>query len=517
MKKILLIVSGLLLPAICFAETPEGCSWDPTIYALKMSPNGKWIGSRAGDAALYNVQTGVKKEFPECYFGLGNCVANNGMAVGNSNDDAGAIFFNDEAIYPEEILAHPFCDINAITPDATRICGVMSGERGSDILYVPFVANVNPETAEVSELTTLPYPKLDFFGAAPQFVAAVWISANGKCILGYVEDWRGGYSYPIVFNESESGEWNYYLPSEPLFNPTHIELPPNPWLNEPPFPEPENFMSGLKLAAYQEAYAAYISGIGPEPEIKEYMTDQEYEQYAKAVEDYNEWYYGSEQKQKEYRVIYNQILRTSPNFTENDLALDPNGKFFMIHGGVADEDLEMVGKIYKFSTTTTDYTVLNPPLENLNPRLILSDGTLFASTPMMDVPTSYMVLPETTEFIYVFDYFQTNHPSIASWLQEEFPNGSGEVCCNDDMTLFAGALLPGQLKDYDYDSSPFFYSSWIVNLDPSGVESIVADPEDGIYRVYNLQGVKVMETGDASLLNNLGKGLYIINGKKVIL
>lgn len=49
----------------------------------------------------------------------------------------------------------------------------------------------------------------------------------------------------------------------------------------------------------------------------------------------------------------------------------------------------------------------------------------------------------------------------------------------------------------------------------SGVESLVAEPNDGVYRVYNTQGVKVLETKDASSVNNLPAGIYIVNGKKV--
>ena len=41
----------------------------------------------------------------------------------------------------------------------------------------------------------------------------------------------------------------------------------------------------------------------------------------------------------------------------------------------------------------------------------------------------------------------------------------------------------------------------------SGIEN------DGIYRVYNLQGVQVMEGAD---LNNLENGIYIVNGKKIV-
>lgn len=51
----------------------------------------------------------------------------------------------------------------------------------------------------------------------------------------------------------------------------------------------------------------------------------------------------------------------------------------------------------------------------------------------------------------------------------------------------------------------------------AGVESLVTEPGDGIYRVYNPQGVKVLETKDASTIESLPKGIYIINGKKVMI
>lgn len=57
----------------------------------------------------------------------------------------------------------------------------------------------------------------------------------------------------------------------------------------------------------------------------------------------------------------------------------------------------------------------------------------------------------------------------------------------------------------------------MVSMAGSGVESLVADPTDGIYKVFNLQGVKVLETKDASAVNALAKGIYIVNGKKVVI
>ena len=49
----------------------------------------------------------------------------------------------------------------------------------------------------------------------------------------------------------------------------------------------------------------------------------------------------------------------------------------------------------------------------------------------------------------------------------------------------------------------------------SGVNTI-APEEEGIIRVYNPQGMKVLETTNADEVQNLKKGIYIINGKKVL-
>lgn len=51
----------------------------------------------------------------------------------------------------------------------------------------------------------------------------------------------------------------------------------------------------------------------------------------------------------------------------------------------------------------------------------------------------------------------------------------------------------------------------------AGVESIIDDPYNGIYKVYNPQGLKVLETTDVTKVNSLPHGIYIVNGKKVVI
>ena len=51
----------------------------------------------------------------------------------------------------------------------------------------------------------------------------------------------------------------------------------------------------------------------------------------------------------------------------------------------------------------------------------------------------------------------------------------------------------------------------------AGIEGIEMMHEDGIIKVFNPQGLKVLETKDASSLKQLPKGIYIVNGKKVMI
>lgn len=54
----------------------------------------------------------------------------------------------------------------------------------------------------------------------------------------------------------------------------------------------------------------------------------------------------------------------------------------------------------------------------------------------------------------------------------------------------------------------------VYTIGQSGISAVVV-PADGIYRVYNLNGVKVLETEDAAQLKALTPGFYIVNGVKL--
>lgn len=516
MKKTLILSALLSLPILASAQSlPTHVTYEKGLYAVKISPDGKWVGSVAGSASLFNTETGKQEIYTDCLLGLGNTVTNDGVAVGNLGDGP-AVLKNGQTIIPKGAEDYWFCPLNAITPDGKKVVGIVNNPNRDGVSDVPMIADLDGD-GNLSNITILPYPKTDFFRATPQFVTAVWISDDAKTVIGQVLDWRGFYCYPIVFKQDASGKWDYNLPSEKLFNPTHINIPDNPWLDEPEMPVGENYITNpLKKRAYQLAYEQYQEGLRDMPMPEEYMTDEDYERYKKAVESYNEWYYGVEDRINEYLDIYYEVLGTSPAFELNEMALHPSGEYLMTHGGLVDEKGDVAGKIYRFDCDGSDYEVISGPNPSLYPSQILSDGTLIAALPMMEVPTSYIKLPGSKTFITIEEYLKPQYPEISKWIADVFPGGTGLVCVNEDISVLAGGLIPAQLSDYNEDTDDFYYSTYIVNLLSSGIEEIMATPEDGVYTVFNMHGVKVLQTKDASQVNALPSGLYIINGRKVL-
>ena len=51
----------------------------------------------------------------------------------------------------------------------------------------------------------------------------------------------------------------------------------------------------------------------------------------------------------------------------------------------------------------------------------------------------------------------------------------------------------------------------------TGIENVTIDMDGELFRVFNLNGVNVLNTTDRDELRNLPKGIYIVNGKKVVI
>ncbi len=80
---------------------------------------------------------------------------------------------------------------------------------------------------------------------------------------------------------------------------------------------------------------------------------------------------------------------------------------------------------------------------------------------------------------------------------------------------FSIKCMKNEMGFYDFSDSNTV-SKRIKVVEGSGaVNSVLADAKSESYFVYNLQGVLIMKTDNKEKLNQLPKGLYIINGKKI--
>lgn len=520
MKNFILLLHLMAIPAISLAvtEPPTEVLFKTGMFGIKISQNGEWLGSRAGDASAYNIKTKKYYDYWGSIYGLGNCVANNGMTVGNANDHA-VVQYNGQILYPESLNTNQiwFCDINAITPEATRLAGLLNNPEGGEMMFLPFICDIS-EDGTIGEPIILPHPTVDFFGMTPQRATAVWMSNDGKTVVGDLVDWRGMYTIPIVYTESEKGEWNYFLPSEPLFNPNNLEIPENPWKYQPNPPEFVDFMSPLARAAYEQAYDDWAANgyVGPWPDPVDYMTQEQIDDYNKVANEYNDWIESPENQQaiSAYVKFYLKILETSPDFAQNEMSIHPSGEYIMTQGSFRIDDDTNNSFIYKFNTSNQELQVYDLPTGySPVPRLILSDGTLIASAGS----ESFIVDPGTTEFIPYTEYIEKEYPEVANWINLNFLGQSGILSMSDDKSVVIGAGIVLDLADYTgYED--FYYWTYIFTpgVNNDGIEALIAEPADGIYTVYNLQGVKTLETKDLNDINNLSKGFYIINGRKVL-
>ena len=521
MKK-LLILSVLGMPIMTMAALSGKVVIEQGIYATSISQNGEWVASQSGSPSIYNVKTGEIQKFDLGYIGLGNTIANNGLAVGDAND-AGVLFFNNETIIPEILSQYKYCNLNAVTPDGSRLVGMVTNPNKDGVSYVPFYADLD-ENANIIGTSILPYPDRDFFGTIPQYVTAVWISEDGKTIAGQVIDSTGEYVYPIIFTLSDTFEWHCIFPSEELFNPTGIEIVENPYMNEPPYPYPENFMNPLRAEKYVADYKDWLAaGAIPseKPYEEDYMTKEQFEEYQAAVARYNEWYDSIGEKKAAFNKMYTEILMTSPSFSQNEMALDPSGEHLVMRGTIYKDNNEIAPYIYEFTKKGLERRI-DLIYENQAPCQMLSDGVIVTAIPQMSLSDSYILLPGKSEFVAVQDFIGTVYPEASAWMNENLPGGTGVVKFSDDMTVMAGAVVKDMFSETLQKEIVYKYNTYIITgltgLEEAGVEEISKDLNmDSNYRVYNLQGVKVMETKDAAGLKSLPKGIYVINGKKVII
>ncbi|MCM1490339.1 MAG: hypothetical protein NC095_05880 [Muribaculum sp.] len=536
MKKSLLFCMMCLTAAGMSAQAvPEVL---PYLYGQKVSPDGKWIVGEnpEGSIVVFDRTDDPSKAgvFEEVYFGNGNTFAADGTCVGSTYSDEGVIYKDGEMIMVESLSTQKFCALNGITLDGSRICGTLSNptmEKGG-VMFVPFYMDLN-ETGEYGDPVYLPYPDKDFTGHAPQYVSAVWISNDGKTMLGQVVDDSGMFIYPIVYKADASGEWSYTLPTESLWNPNHLELPEDPGDFNLKYVEPTDYMTAEQQQEYDEAYQNWqASGYDPDlyPNYVDFMSEDERAAYEKAAEEYNEAAATYNEKIQVYLETRNQIYEESVPFLQNGFAMNSDGTKFAAASETYVDDPSSwwpvaVYETYVFDIENGTYSKIESKYTDIVPNQVLAGGEIIGSTPASgEITLSYVYLPGSSDYVPLEEYLATTNPGVAEWIdnnlmcyvltdydwetgEETYSEAlnTGHASVSDDFSVIASGLFAYMLPDEELAENVFI-TYVFADLQTSGVNGVVASNSD----------VKVMRGGVLSVSNTVSDlAVYDLSGRKL--
>ena len=523
-----------------------------TGYAITaISANGQWGVSQVyGDVALVNLQTGeVVASFEhddaaDRYYtpGFTNTLSDDGLLLCTDQTSSNATYHYQGAWHT--LSTGEYIDSNSsangITPDGSRICGnlgVGSFMEDYALMIAPVIWDRQAD-GSYGDYVILPHPETDVFGAAPQYITATAISADGHTIAGQIVDSRGCFTYPIIYIEDENGNWTYDLPAMDLTNPEGLELPKHPG-EAPEYPSESQFMSEEKAAEYEQAVTDFYNGVETEePVAEDYMTEEEIEAYEAAMGEFEEW----ESLAYEYDDAYYAIIDTSVSWEFNQVSLSADGT--------------KLGLCQLTEVIKPGYRV---PQEAFFPWIFNLDGSepeTYDETSMYisGFANNYLLAAEVDELTTcyngwllkdgeatsLYNYLATKGDDIKSWvdlnLSHEWEVEDGETGDIDVETIMYTGM-PSASNDLSVIASwtpsmwdTYAPESYIFNLgsEDSGIAAVVADgsasvslDEEGNLSVsadivdlaiYDLSGVCVKHVANpaGTVACDLANGVYVV-------
>lgn len=525
MKKTLLFAAlGCVAAGMASAAEPVIL---PEFYSITISPDGRWLISdgSTGSLIIYDVTTGQGYEYPEVTQGNGNCITNSGTLVGSSGE-TGVVIRNGEMVY----LSEDGGDIgylNGITPDGKRIVATIGNPENEDGYDGRWLLPAYYDVAEdgtISEPHVLPVPETDLFGLSAQYCSAVWISDDGKTILGQEIDNRGNFISPIVYTQDEAGEWSWSRPTEALFNPNHIEMPEDPGEFGLEPPTPYDYMTEEEIAAYQEAYQEWIdSGYElPYPYMGDFMSPEELEAYNAAADEYNQIAQEYNDRFDAYFSTIAEIIDSSVNFLQNSMVLAADGKSFIMTSIAAEGegwDMTEVYSNYQFDVATGDYTIIPSTIDRkIMATQLVRDGIVIGVTPMSffggNPPCTYVYVPGAEDFVPLKDFLATNNPELADWIDENLtvqvevdfdPETYDPIY--EDMTLTGHAVV-----NYDFNTVSGGMLAYMFYDGPMADNTFASYLFTDVKYAPSSVGV-VTAGGSATVVKALRGGVLLIDGE----
>lgn len=123
---------------------------------------------------------------------------------------------------------------------------------------------------------------------------------------------------------------------------------------------------------------------------------------------------------------------------------------------------------------------------------------------MSDLSTAYVYPSNSTEKVTLIEWLKAKgETEAAEWLSDR---ETGTAICSGNGRVISG-----------FYGAPGSYRSWIIKLDetPTGITDIEQSGNSHV-KAYDLQGRIVAEGEYNEVRNNLKRGIYIINGRKVV-
>lgn len=507
MKKLLFLAMTMLSTCFMSAQIMKEI---PGLRYHAMSENGKWMLSvDNGYIGILNTETDELQEYCDGVtgytLGMGNMVTNDGFLVGNI-DGAPSILDIEKKEWKQLPVkkGDTYSSANAITNSRKYIVGYIGNSNGfGNTTIEPVIWTMNSD-GTYADYEKLPYPEKDFTGVAPQYILPNCISEDGT-VIGAQLVRQDNECLPMIYKKAEDGTWTYEVYDKGLCE-EGTEFPEFP-TEEPIVPSYYDYLSQEEAGAYKQdstEYAdslwAYTIGESTQrptyyPDQKYYMTEENLNMYNEAWDSYLTLSDEYSQKLMNFRSFYYEHV--TPNFyTMNGVWLSTNGKYYATtckkgwEGTIGDAALLTVGKtseLYDYKDGLSGYCVTN-------------DGDFFVS----DAGTAYVYPANSKEKVTLIDWLRSKgETEAADWLSDK---ETGIAICSGDGRVISG-----------YFGAAGIYDSWLIKLDgtPTGITGIEQDGNSHV-KAYDLQGRIVAEGEYNEVRNNLKRGIYIINGRKVV-
>lgn len=558
MKKTLLLFVSMLMATAVMAQVTRH---HDGFYFDKMSPNGKWVASQnIGSVFIYIQDSDEYVEYaasPDAvteYYatGIGNCISNNGILVGSTND-ATCAYWQDGQWTPllvkEENAALNMA--HGITPDGSRIVGQVGGSglnMYSEIMVKPVYWDRNAEGGYDS-YQPLPCPTTDFCGRKPQYITAIAVSDDGKTVIGQIVDWSGFFIYPIIYTQDNEGVWSYRTIDEGVLYPEGTQFAP--WPGE--MPDPKEYMTEEELAEYLEAMNEYmielekynngeISTCPSEPVAEDYIFEY-YNEYSSAMHEYAELY-------NNFEAVFNEVMYNSC-FIFNNVYLSGNGRYYSTTIEGVDASNPLAPKVTRtpcrIDLENGDAIVSVEGVQDMIASSAMNDGRFVVQSPARAYARSSYIVSEDGKTLTPFvDYISAIDNATGEWIKNlcffqvivptEFDEYgypinyqyvdsivSGSVYCNSEGTVFGSFMYDEWSENVAYRE--FSYTINLNELDAiEGVETdsdlavyvaekrLYINGEAGNVTLYDMRGAIIAQYEDVTGAIDLdvADGIYLV-------